>query len=280
MSFDADAWRGMEFGIGSPLTIAQRPESVRDELVRLLNVPSDYVIVARQGELAVAPSVNHGLFFASAGERPGIIADVHTGMAATICLTKSDDGSDSALRELETLIRAPRIREHELQQFFEEHPQFLTCLDERYTEVRSHVCLIDSAGNKLVPDFMMRIEDSDVWDIVELKLPTASLCVDPLGGPRPSAVAARGIAELLRYRDYFDVAANRNRFAARYGARGYEPALTLVLGRSPEIHQWSSVKGRFPNVRVISYETLFQRAQHCKTVINQSTKPGGDALRR
>ena len=177
-----------------------------------------------------------------------------------------------ALREIPH-IRAPQILERDLQQFFEEHPQLLTCLDERYSEVRSHVCLIDSAGNKLVPDFMMRIEDSDVWDILELKLPNAPLSVEALGESRPSAVAARGIAELLKYRDYFAVAANRKRFADRYHAHGYEPALTLVLGRSPQTYHWSSVKGRYPHVRVLSYDTLFQRAQHCKAVIDQSAKP-------
>lgn len=273
MSFAPEAWRGMEFGIGSPLTIAQRPEAVCDELVRLLNAPSDYAIVARQGELALVPTVNHGLFFASEGEQPGEIAGVPTGMSATICSAKPLDNANSALQELETLIRAPRIRERDLQQFFEEHPQFLTCLDERYSEVRSHVCLVDSAGNKLVPDFMMRIEDSDVWDVIELKLPKAPLLVETMGVSRPSAVAARGIAELLKYREYFAVAANRKRFAARYHAHGYEPALTLVLGRSPQAYDWSSVKGRFPHVRVLSYDMLFQRAQHCKTVIDQSTRP-------
>ena len=96
----------MEFGIGSPLTIAQRPEAVRDELLRLLNAPSDYVIVAREGELALVPTVNHGLFFASEGEEPGEIAGVHRGIPATICSAKPLDTANSALQELETLISA------------------------------------------------------------------------------------------------------------------------------------------------------------------------------
>jgi hypothetical protein len=193
-------------------------------------------------------------------------------MAATICSTESSVNYDAALRELETLIKKPKIRERELQEFFEENPEFLICLDQRYSEIRSHVCLIDGDGNKLVPDFMMRIEDSDIWDIVELKLPNAQLAVGATGTHRTSAVAARGIAELLKYRDYFDIADNRNRFTARYGAHGYEPALVLVLGRGPQTYDWSIVKGRFPQVRVVSYDTLFERAQQCKRVIEQCSK--------
>ena len=80
-------------------------------------------------------------------------------------------------------------------------------------------------------------------------------------------MAARGVAELLRYRQYFGYAENRKRFTARYGPHGYEPALVLVLGRGRQVYSWLSVKELYPMVRVVPYDYLTERAAACASAV-------------
>ncbi|MEO8383516.1 MAG: hypothetical protein ABI779_27915, partial [Acidobacteriota bacterium] len=65
----------------------------------------------------------------------------------------------------------------ELQQFFEQHPHFLSTV----AEALPHVRLDDTEGNVLIPDFILKpivaMERDSRWEVRELKLPTARLLV-------------------------------------------------------------------------------------------------------
>jgi hypothetical protein len=257
------------FGASTPFSIARdQPDLVKKELLSLLNAPSDFSIIAREGRLTVVPTCTHGTFVASpTGARTIHEADI--GLAATICSSAQSNTrvSPAVLSEFETLLNSPADGEPELQSFLEEHPEILRGLDDRYTEVRPHPCLVSKKDSTSIPDFMLRVEDSDVWDIVELKLPTESIASNE--PEQPSRRAARYIGQCLKYRNVFDYSANRKRFADRYGAHGFDPALVLVIGRGRQVHQWRSTKACYPTVRVVPYDYLLDRGRECRTILQR-----------
>ena len=252
------AGRHISFGLGNPETIlggAYR-EHAETLILDLLNMPSSYYLLARQGEISAVPATEHGAFYAHAPERR------FQGATATSALPQSHPVWTSALSDLQTLINAPRTKEQDLQKFFEEFPQFLFALDERYCEVNSHVGLIDMAGTRLIPDFLVRLEGAAGWDAIELKRPQHSITVR--GRHQMAAKsAAAAIAQLLTYRDFFASHENRRTVAHRLGAAPYEPCLLVVIGRgSPNTpFRWHSARLGVPEAKIVTYDFLFERAR-------------------
>jgi hypothetical protein len=260
---DMEFGRTFAFGFGTPLTIARyKRRKIRDELIRYLNAPSSYTLIAREGRLSVVPTGVHDVLFASAS-RESTVGAADCGLSTTLCSHSEARVPDSVISAFEELLNSRHTKERDLQLFLEVNPHLLMGLDERYSEIRPHVCLIDRRGTTLIPDFMARIDNSDVWDVIELKLPT----MNPMspGEPlRPSVNAARGIGQLLTYRDFFARQENRRRLTSYFGTHGYEPALVLMLGSGHQRYEWNSVKNRFPTVRVVPYDYIVERARMCK----------------
>jgi hypothetical protein len=255
------------FGLGTPETIFSNGGSAVEQfMMDLLNMPSSYYIVAREGRISVTPATEHGRFFASREAVNG--ASPAAGLSAAVTSTQSHL-EVPGLSDFESLLNSPRTKEADLQNFFKEYPHFLFALDERYCEIRPHVCLLDAKRDRLVPDFMARIEDTSVWDVIELKKPQHDLTVRNEGIERISATAARAVAELLQYRDFFSVRANRTRVADYFGTAPYEPSLAVVIGRgrASERYEWRSIRSGFPRVQIVSYDYLFQRAKECSTYL-------------
>jgi hypothetical protein len=266
--------RNPRFGLGTPQSIfghSQGAALVERFILDLLNMPSSYYFIAREGRIAITPTTDHGAFLSSARTGEG---SERNGISAVVSSALSRNASSlPGLSDLETLINSPTTKEADLQCFFSSHPHFLFALDERYCEIRSHVCLVDSQKNRHVPEFMARIEDSLIWDVIELKRPQHHL-TRTLASHRPSALAARGIAELIRYRDFFGSSNNRKRVASVFGTPPYEPALVLVIGRgrSTTRYEWSTAKLGFPRVQVVSYDYLFQHARQCSAYLRTVEK--------
>jgi hypothetical protein len=247
------------FGIGTPETVLKYAErDTRQFVLDLLNIPSDYYFVAREGRISVVPVTEHGDFLAR-----NAVATTGVSTVATSVLPYGNGLERASFSDLEALINSPTTREQDLQHFFASNTGFLFTLDERYCEIRPHVCLFDGKGERLIPDFMARIQDSNIWNMIELKLPQSSTTVCSRAIEKASAVAARGIAELLRYRDFFSTRENRNRVSARFGTAPYEPCLVLVIGRGrrTQRYEWNSTRAGFPRVRIVSYDYVFERAE-------------------
>lgn len=256
------------FGIGTPQTAFNQDEAaIKEFALSLLNMPSSYYLMAREGRISVFASAEHGWFDASAGANA--VGRASERRLATVA-TSSLPIFDQRLAELEALINSPSTKEADLQEFFRAYPQFLFALDERYCEIKPHVCLVDQRRNRLVPDFMARIESEQIWEVIELKRPQHAFVGDTKDLERLSAFAARGIAQLLEYRDFFASRSNRNRVSNSFGSAPYEPALVLVIGRGrarDPLH-WTAVTPGFPSVKVVSYDYLFQRAQECRAYLS------------
>lgn len=256
------------FGIGTPQTAFNQDEAaIKEFAVGLLNMPSSYYLVAREGRISIVPTTEHGWFDASTDANA--VSRVNERRLATVA-TSSLPNFDQRMAELETLINSPSTKEADLQEFFRVYPQFLFALDERYCEIKPHVCLFDQRRNRLVPDFMARIESEHIWDVIELKRPQHAFVGDTKDLERLSAFAARGIAQLLEYRDFFASRSNRARVSNSFGSAPYEPALVLVIGRGrarDPLH-WTAATPGFPSVKVVSYDYLFQRAQECRAYLS------------
>jgi hypothetical protein len=260
-----------EFSFGSPRTMLEGdPDQVKEGIVELINTPSSYYIIAREGLISVVPVTEHGLYFAS-HDGPKIIGEAKKGFSTSLTgkLAKSALMQEAKISELEYLINNPHPKEYDIQHFFEENPEFLFTLDERYCEICPHVCLLDRGDTQLIPDFMARIEDTNLWDLIELKLPTHSIINSREGQQKPSAMVAKGISQLIKYREFFSVGDNRRRFLSQYGTYPYEPSLVLVIGRGyqKQSYEWTNVKNFYPKVKVVPYDYLFTRARYLKNVL-------------
>ena len=240
---------------------------VKKFLIELLNTPSGYYFVAREGHISIVPATEHGTFFASGVKGP--TDDLALSAAITSTLPKPE-----VLLEIEALANLANTKERDFQDFFESHPELLFGLDERYCELRPHVCLIDAKKERLIPDFMMRLNGSSLWDVVELKMPQHRLTVRHGGMEKPSAQAARAIAELLAYRDFFAIRSNRQRIEDRFGIAPYEPCLVLVIGRgrSKDRYEWESIRPGFPKIQIVSYDYLFERARQARTALDHTAR--------
>jgi hypothetical protein len=263
--------RHPEFGMATPEILAEKAQhETKRFIVDLLNTPSSYYLVAREGHISVVPVTEHGQFLAS---REGQNQFSTVGISAAVTSTLlNQNAAAPLLSELEKLINNRKVHEEDLQHFFTSHPEFLFALDERYCEIRPHVCLFDARRERLVPDFMARIQDSNIWNLIELKRPTSPMTVCGQTIEKASAAAARGIAELLMYRDFFSTRTNRNRVIDRFGTAPYEPCLVLVIGRGRPDHryEWKSARSGFPKVEIASYDYLFDRARECAYALRAS----------
>lgn len=79
---------------------------------------------------------------------------------------------------------------------------------------------------------------------------------------QPSAQAARGIAQLLAYRDFFTKQDNREEIARRYGFSPLEPNLVLVTGMGkPGLAEWRTDLAGLPGATVVSYQYVLDQAR-------------------
>jgi hypothetical protein len=135
-----------------------------------------------------------------------------------------------AVEELETLINNPKVRESELQAFFEAHQDLL--IGDNYRAARPHLALERDTEGPLIPDFLLEPFDQDgLADLLELKLPSAKLIVGSPNRRRFSASVTEACAQLRTYRDYFEDPRACERFYAIHGLRLFRPRMFVLIGR-------------------------------------------------
>jgi hypothetical protein len=213
-----------QFGIATPHSIAQlAPEQASRYLLDLLNMPSSYYFVAREGRISVVPATEHGWYLVGRGEGAAPAT-------ATSVLSRDVPG----LSDLEALVNSKRTSEADLQSFLAEHPQFLFALDERYCEVRPHVGLLSPSGTRLVPDFLVRHEDSSRWDMIELKKPGAPIRITRGRVDGAGKHAAHAIRQLMEYTEAVSTRQARAALTKAYGASPFEPCLMVLIGRGAD----------------------------------------------
>ena len=164
--------------------------------------------------------------------------------------------TDTVLERFEHLINKPDVKEREIQNFFEIYPQFI--LDELHVEAFPQVVLFQDTAGILKPDFVVRRHESKYVDIVELKLPKALIVHGTPTRPSLSREVSKALAQLKEYREWFRDASNRRQFRQRYGLEGFEPRLTLVIGRRTSLLDEEVRRRAFPTdgLDIITYDDL------------------------
>jgi hypothetical protein len=236
-------------------------------MVDLINTPSSYYLIAREGQISVVPVTEHGRYATGGSTQTG--SQTRHEFATVTSTLRSPNLCSGKLSQFEDLLNSRQTKEKDIQQFLKSTPEILFSLDNRYCELRPHICLYDSTGNRLIPDFMVRLEAGRSWDLIELKMPHDVISVESQGTDRPSAQAARGIAELLRYRDVLSTRDSKKFLAKRMGTAPYEPCLVMVIGRGnpSQKHTWHGKIAGLPSVDIVSYDYLFQRAMSCQALL-------------
>lgn len=248
------------FGLGTAETFAVNcPDDTARYLFELLSSPSGYQFFAREGRIAITPYTEHGLFIACGSAS---LPATRRSMVTASSTLPGNAIDVQLIDELEQLINDPKVKEADIQKLFEERPALLRLINPAYTEFRPQLALSDSGGNRLVPDFLARIEGSDIWDLIELKLPRHSPLVGAGQETRASASAVRGISQLIQYRDYFSIQENRTRVLRKYGIAPFEPNLILVTGRtSPGIGEWRPNLMGLTGATIVGYDFILDQAR-------------------
>ena len=151
--------------------------------------------------------------------------------------------------------------EEAFQRLFEAYPEFI--LDELHVEAYPQVFLFQEKSRTILrPDFAVRRRDSSFVDFIEIKKPGSKLLTGTSSRPVLTRTAATAIAQLNEYRDWFRSTENRRWFRERNGLDGFEPRLTLVIGRrSPQMNPevWSKATSG-TDVRLVTYDDLADTA--------------------
>lgn len=135
--------------------------------------------------------------------------------------------------EFEQLINEPNVPELLLQEFFEEHPEFL--LADNFEAMYSQIVLpAESSEAALRPDFILRPFGGMTHEpeIVELKLPQ-----QPIVKLNRSHVGLydpvhKAVDQLRSYARAFEDERSREQIAEKLGFTAHRPTLALIVGRA------------------------------------------------
>jgi hypothetical protein len=165
------------------------------------------------------------------------------------------------LEEFESLINRPRIREQEIQNFLELHPEILRSLG--YSRCVPHVMLSEAGKREMIPDFILHRPGGNGFDILDLKLPTGRIAVsNPYD--RVSHEISRAVGQLKAYSDYFKSPVNRERFTRAHQIEYFEPKLIVAIGRQSQYssnEMRSGIEAQVPGVRILTYDELVSYAR-------------------
>lgn len=214
-----------------------------------------FVLFERSGRIHIGQYTYRNAFYVREDfERSPWSSHVHLQALRPVSLL-----SREAIERFENLLSRDDTRELEIQAFLAVHPEFLHALG--YIGARPHIALTfddRDERRKLVPDFILELPAQRGFDVLELKLPTASLLArDPY--LRASADLLRALAQLRFYRRAFDNASVRKEFLSKYGLAPFRPELVVVMGRSSAFRsadERREVEEQIPGVRLVTYDDL------------------------
>ncbi len=135
------------------------------------------------------------------------------------------------IEEFEYLINKPAVREQELQDFFERHPNFLLGAD--YERLYPQVVLKQEAEDTLIPDFILKPLAGVSYGpkVVELKLPGQQVVKATRRREGLYANIHEAVAQLRSYARFFNEQENREYVQRVLGFTAYRPRLALIVGK-------------------------------------------------
>lgn len=165
-----------------------------------------------------------------------------------------------AIEELESLINNSRVKEADLQDFFERNPDFIK--NDEYKKAHPHIVLSSDAAQPLIPDFVLEpVDQARLCDLLELKLPSAQVFVLKDNRQRFSAAVAEACAQLREYSLYFDEERNREFVEDTYGLTAYKPRMFVIIGRRGSVSpiQLRRMEMDAPGLNLRTYDDVLTR---------------------
>ncbi|MFG1920514.1 Shedu anti-phage system protein SduA domain-containing protein [Cryptosporangium sp. NPDC048952] len=166
------------------------------------------------------------------------------------------------VKELEDLINSPRVREHDLQVFFEQNPDFL--FDDLYESAYPQIVLQRDHEGPLIPDFALKPTNTNaLCDLLEIKLPKVKLIRESPNRVRLSSAIMEACAQLREYRDYFEDPERRKSVREEYGLDFFRPRMIVLIGH----RRWHSAtdlrkaETDVPNLSIVTYDDILERAR-------------------
>jgi len=177
-----------------------------------------------------------------------------------VTIDRDHFGVQLEMELFEVLINRQGVREFELQQFFEDHPHFLS----RRAQPLPHVTLRATTGKVLIPDFILRplaaVQRDSRWQVLELKRPQDVLLVGRNGRKRLSCTVDTAIRQLRSYGDYFADQRHAEYVCERLGYPLRRPKLGILIGRLDhcDIEALELEQSRIPDVTIVTYDEILE----------------------
>ena len=169
----------------------------------------------------------------------------------------------AAIDELEEMVNNPKAKEKDFQAFFERNPDFI--LTDEYKKPHAHIMLTRDDGETLIPDFILEpVSESDLADLLELKLPSAPIYVMKKNRPRYSAAVAEACAQLREYCAFFDEEKYRRAIQKDYGLLCYKPKMFVIIGRKGNVNplEVRRIQSDMPNMYLRTYDDILYRMKY------------------
>lgn len=166
------------------------------------------------------------------------------------------------IEELEELINNPSTKERDIQVFLENHTHFFNKWDHK--EVHSHVRLTRKIEGPLIPDFLLIDHELQKATLIDLKLPPRKIVRRQKNRDRFAASVSEARAQLLQYRDWFDIPENRKQLKKLVGMEVYKPHLVVIVGRSSEFRDAldrQHLTDYYRDLEIITYDDLLTSAR-------------------
>lgn len=126
----------------------------------------------------------------------------------------------------------------------------------------------DTDEPDLRPDFLLKRIDFNQWDILETKLPDATVMVGGTSRRHLSSAVQSAIAQVREYAKFFRDHSNVKWFREKYKMQVSNPNLYVLVGRDSSFHSRKE-KMRFKEsegVKVFTYDDLHRIAKHQRIV--------------
>jgi len=165
------------------------------------------------------------------------------------------------LTDFEKLINSSDTTEQNIQNFFEQNPQFLTGIN--YKSVIAQPILEHLNGN-MKPDFLLCPHHGFYGDILELKLPKEKIISGRNNRIKFSSKVEDAIAQVRHYREFFQESSNREKFLKKYGITAYKPKVSIFIGKTPSLVTYEKIldlkefKER-DRIDIITYDEVFDK---------------------
>jgi hypothetical protein len=168
---------------------------------------------------------------------------------------------EKAIFGLRSLLEGEGATEHDWQRWFEDNPVVFQCLG--YQRHASHPDLTENGVVLFTPDFLVQRADNGLWEVFEIKTPSAEVIKSATRRQDFYASLSSYISQCAEYSEYFDDEAHRKEFEDRHGFHVHKsPARLLVAGRDEGLdhalaHQLLRRRGR--PVELLTYDGLLKK---------------------